>query len=168
MIINLRESIGRGKILLIEQTVDIAHLAESQKEIIEAKPLDIQLKVSYAPGRVVVNGELSTDLLLVCSRCLNHFKEQLTIPFIEIFTNLPETAYEDEVNYHQVQEDQTELMPYIEENVILAFPFVPLCSSSCLGLCATCGINLNERTCLCSKETLDPRLEGLKDFFTKE
>ena len=44
-------------------------------------------------------------------------------------------------------------------------PFAPLCGKDCKGLCQTCGENLNERTCECKNERIDPRFESLKDLF---
>jgi len=47
-------------------------------------------------------------------------------------------------------------------------PYIPLCKESCLGLCVTCGVNLNEETCNCKKEIIDPRLADLADWFDKD
>ncbi len=164
MIINLKELAFKGTTRQIHETIDITHLIQGQPEILKAKPLNINLEASSAPNAVNVKGELTTELLLVCTKCLSHFDEQLLIPFQEIFTRFPVPSG-DEVNVHHITEDKVDLMPYVEENVILALPFITLCGESCLGLCPHCGNNLNEQPCDCKLHVMDPRLEGLKKFF---
>jgi uncharacterized protein len=40
----------------------------------------------------------------------------------------------------------------------------PLHSDACRGLCPTCGANLNETTCECRMDWVDPRLAPLLDL----
>lgn len=164
MIINLKELAFKGTTRQFNQSIDITHLIQGQLEILKAEPLDINLEASSAPNAVHVKGELSTELLLVCTKCLSHFDEPLLIPFQKVFTSLPISS-EEEDNVHLITEDKVDLMPYVEEDVILALPFTTLCSESCLGLCPHCGNNLNEQPCECKLHVMDPRLEGLKKYF---
>ena len=39
-----------------------------------------------------------------------------------------------------------------------------LCSEDCKGLCSTCGADLNEGECGCSKGNIDPRWSQLLDI----
>ena len=58
-------------------------------------------------------------------------------------------------------DDRIDLVQLIREQILLAIPMKPLHSEACLGLCATCGANLNETTCECRTEWIDPRLAPL-------
>lgn len=59
------------------------------------------------------------------------------------------------------RDDQIDLVQLIREQILLAIPMKPLHSEACRGLCATCGANLNETTCECRTEWIDPRLSPL-------
>jgi uncharacterized protein len=59
------------------------------------------------------------------------------------------------------RDDQIDLVQLIREQILLAIPMKPLHSEACKGLCANCGANLNETTCTCKTEWIDPRLAPL-------
>lgn len=50
----------------------------------------------------------------------------------------------------------------IREQILLALPPAPLCREDCMGLCATCGKDLNEGECGCARAAHDPRWDALK------
>lgn len=129
-------------------------------------PADVELTASFAGGVAAVEGQLKLQLVQSCSRCLNQVNQSLTIPFRELFTAQPEKIREDENEmYHLVDSDRIDLDPYLEEIVLVAVPFAPLCDPDCKGICPVCGSNQNEHACSCQKDIIDPRLEGLADFF---
>lgn len=57
-----------------------------------------------------------------------------------------------------------DLDPIVREQVLLALPMQAVCRENCQGLCGMCGQNLNESTCSCASERVDPRLAGLKNI----
>ena len=63
-----------------------------------------------------------------------------------------------------------DLAPLLREEVILAVPMGVLCRSDCAGLCPVCGQNLNEGTCDCEQDDIDPRwavLRAQRDQFDR-
>ena len=40
----------------------------------------------------------------------------------------------------------------------------PLCRPDCRGLCPVCGVDLNQQSCSCGKDDIDPRWEKLKNL----
>ncbi|MBT3296609.1 MAG: DUF177 domain-containing protein [Verrucomicrobia bacterium] len=59
--------------------------------------------------------------------------------------------------------DETEsvdLTPDMREATLLAFPAYPVCTSACVGLCPTCGKDLNAGPCEC-KPAEESRWGGL-------
>ena len=52
----------------------------------------------------------------------------------------------------------------VEEDLILDQPSKVLCSEECRGLCPMCGKDLNEGSCDCRRETVDPRLAALQQL----
>jgi uncharacterized protein len=173
MLLRMRSVLQFGEQPHWKLTRDISHLLSGRKEIASFGQLDVDLTAKQAAGSQVsgevdVAGSLQLDAELVCSRCLSLSKQTLTIPFHERFTeanelNQEEDEEEDEI-VHFVKEDQVDLAPYVDENVLLALPYVPLCDEQCRGLCPECGHNLNEAQCECKVERIDPRLAGLADF----
>ena len=50
---------------------------------------------------------------------------------------------------------------------ILGMDTKTLCSEDCKGICPGCGVNLNQGSCTCKKET-DPRLAALAKLLEKD
>ena len=57
-----------------------------------------------------------------------------------------------------------ELDDLVREEILLAMPGHVLCSEECKGLCPTCRIDLNVRTCNCITDRTDSRWDKLKDL----
>lgn len=169
MIINLRELAAKGNTVHLHGQMDVTDMIKRSKEIISAEPLLYDLNAKHSVHAVNVTGQLFADMELVCSRCLCYYDEKLQIAFHEAFSyknsaSKQEGTVEDE-NIHYVSEDKVDLAPYLEENVLLELPYIPLCDLACKGLCPVCGTNRNERLCGCKQENIDPRLAGLEKFF---
>ena len=60
-----------------------------------------------------------------------------------------------------------DIMPQIQESVYALIPTKVLCKEDCKGLCPNCGMNLNEGSCSCQNENVDPRLEALRNFMSE-
>lgn len=111
MIINLKELALKRTILPIRETLDVTSLIEDQPDILKIQPLEVHLEATHAPNAINVQGELSTELSLICSRCLSHYDESLSIPFHEVFTDLPVSSEMDD-NVHLINEDKVDLLPW--------------------------------------------------------
>jgi uncharacterized protein len=156
-------AVKKGKVTVQEQ-IELSPLLKGTKDILSTEPLVIDLAAEYINGLVDVRGTLHTDLTLHCSRCLKTFSFHLDIPFQELYSNLPTNSEKDE-EIHTVTGDEIDLQPEVEQNFLLAIPYIPVCKEDCQGLCPVCGINRNLTSCECKQEKLDPRLAGLADFF---
>jgi uncharacterized protein len=154
----------KGKEVTVQEHVDLSALLKGTKDIISSEPVVIDLAAEHTNGLVQVKGQLHTDLTIHCSRCLKTFSLHLDIPFRELYSDLPRDSVEDE-DIHTISGDEINLKPEVEQNFMLAIPYIPLCSEDCQGLCPVCGINRNETSCECKQEKIDPRLAGLADFF---
>lgn len=156
--------------LHIHDSVDVSRVVADRPDILSSSPLTVDLKAIYVDGDTVdVAGTVTGQLQMACSRCLKPINEQLDIEFHEQFKLVKgQNEPEDEEDYTiYVDQDVVELTPIIEEAFLLHLPLAPVCDSDCKGLCQKCGTDLNENTCSCDTEVIDPRLAGLKDFFNK-
>ena len=102
---------------------------------------------------LLVRGTLEQDFDAVCSRCGGDFDFTATVPDFTVSIETDEhTEYAD-------------LTDEVRQSIILALPTYPVCRPECLGVCPSCGKNLNEGSCGCKREETDDRwgaLEGLR------
>ncbi len=136
-----------------------------------AKKLD-DLEVGFLKGTIqvvrvekglFVEGEVESQLRLECVRCLTPFVFPVTLTLAETF-RLPGKPPEPGIPYAVRDDHQIDLGPLLRELALLAIPMKPLCDPDCKGLCPQCGVNLNEESCACEKERIDPRMAALKDL----
>ncbi|WP_253944790.1 DUF177 domain-containing protein [Paenibacillus sp. NEAU-GSW1] len=157
----------------VEESIDVSALFAGRSDVIRTGPLQVSLQVTGGEDVIAVDGELSIDWELACSRCLEPVQEHTVIPIHEQFKPASESDGEnfeedEDDDVIAVEGDKLDLKPIVEEAVQLFMPFAPLCSDDCKGLCHNCGQNLNEHTCGCKTEKIDPRLAVLKDLFKEE
>jgi uncharacterized protein len=165
---HIQETMSKGLKSTINEQLDVSDLFQGRQDVIRTGPLHVSLQVTGNEGFISVDGELSIDLELACSRCLDPTSEHTVIPFFEQFkpaSGDEEKDEEEESDFIEVSGERLDLKPYLEEALLLFMPFAPLCSDDCKGLCQECGQNLNERTCSCKTEKIDPRFAALKDLF---
>ncbi|WP_106766119.1 YceD family protein [Paenibacillus faecalis] len=168
MLIQFRKLTTSDQPLQFHQTVDVSHAVKGRKDIIAVTPLEVELKATpTVAGSVIVRGHLQGQLEVKCSRCLKPVTEQLNIPFHEVFQPVenPDMVQDEDEDIIYVKGESLDLVPYVEEALVLYLPLAPVCSEDCKGLCPICGKDLNETSCDCNTEVIDPRLAALKDFF---
>lgn len=107
---------------------------------------------------VKANLEITTH----CDRCF----DDLVVPLEFTFNHRLAVDLNDEENdeYIETPDYQLDIDDLIVSDVLLEMPSKILCSNDCKGLCQTCGHNLNDGECECSKAPADPRLEILKQL----
>ena len=70
---------------------------------------------------------------------------------------------EEQDEVRQMQADLINLEPALIDAVVLELPTRPLCKDDCLGLCAQCGIRLDENP-EHKHEIIDPRWSKLSQL----
>ncbi|MFI3254955.1 MAG: DUF177 domain-containing protein [Eubacteriales bacterium] len=141
-----------GKIL-IEFSLDLSHLDFFGEKPIE-KPVHVSASVTNHAGALHLEGQVSSLLTQCCDRCLVPFTREKVV----VLNHLLATSLEDEEHEEIILLDGTTL-PLDEVATtafILEMDTKTLCDDHCLGLCATCGANLNENPCGCSKNSDSP------------
>lgn len=139
-------------------------------EILAVKGLTANLSVQKAEEEYFCQGEVSGTLTIECARCLAPFERKMTEPLDFIAAPLESKAghesgreidSEDYV-YYSGNDVSADIFDQVEQTLVLAIDLKPLCREDCAGLCQSCGKNLNDGPCGCVRESVDPRLEGLK------
>jgi uncharacterized protein len=157
----------RKKILKqsIHLEMDKTEVLTTQEEIKVTKPVSINGSLTMASDIVALDAQITTELLLQCSRCIENFTYALDISIHEEFTNNRDNR-DDNVIF--IDSDNIDITDIIDSNIILALPIKSLCSENCKGLCQICGTNLNVSTCNCGDKDVDPRFAKLKDLFSTD
>lgn len=134
----------------------------------------LSVRVEKVGTEVRLRGGLKAGLNLECSRCLSLFTDDLIVPvdlaFVpeeEIYREEGHELASDEMNTGFYREGEIDLAEISGEQVLLHLPMKPLCSEACRGICPSCGADLNEKVCGCSREGGDERMQVLKKYFDR-
>ena len=125
--------------------------------------LDIELRLESVHEGIYVSGDVLTTAEGECSRCLDAVKVPLEVDFAELF------AYSLEVeDDFLVVDEKIDLEQVIVDAVVLSLPFTPICSENCQGLCAQCGVKLDENPGHQHEAPIDSRFSELKKLSETE
>jgi uncharacterized protein len=125
--------------------------------------LDVNM-VYYRSGReIFFQGRFGGTIEGFCGRCLRSYSFPIEKDFDFVLTSESFASKRGELNQDEMglsfcAAEEINISPFIREQVLLALPMRPLCEDDCRGLCAGCGVNLNEEPCLCSSSPDDPRM----------
>ncbi|MDH3190757.1 MAG: DUF177 domain-containing protein [Acidimicrobiia bacterium] len=136
------------------------------------RPIRARLGESWISGPMQVQGKLvgtndgvnshyraSAEAHLVCTRCLTEWVEPLIVEGDQYFRlELDEDGY-------GIVDGSVDVGQPAHDEVALALPAAPRCKPDCLGLCPTCGTDLNREPCDGHGEDPDSPFAVLKDLF---
>jgi len=159
--------IGKTQELSFETTMEAGlgslfeHLSPERIE-----PISVKGRVFSADKKLFVELSYKGCTQIHCDRCLKLFDRMFEG---EVFTRLiqgeePEEITEEETDVRYFLGDVLELDTMIQDDILLNLPLRLVCQPGCQGLCPTCGCDLNEGSCGCGQENVDPRLASLKDL----
>ena len=168
MILDLREfKTFPAHTLLVGDPENFVLDFEGLTKVIEVShKLDIQ----HSGEEYFCQGKIDASILIECSRCLKEFERQLAEKTDFIACSKPDEEEKENIQdnedyaYFIGSDIQVDITEITRQAIILAVSMKPLCNENCRGLCQVCGTNLNDSTCSCVKETIDPRWEGLKNL----
>lgn len=117
-----------------------------------------------------LSGTVSALLRLPCSRCAENFDLPVRVTASERIPldrdNDPDEQWGS--SYLDGERDELDLSEYSLLTVLEQLPLQPLCRATCQGLCPQCGQNLNQGTCDCLTERIDPRLALLSKLLKQD
>ena len=125
-------------------------------------PLSIELTVVPERELFKVSGLIEVDAQMECSRCLAEINSRLSRGFTLRFSKeIPQDLHgsdpdveltADQIGLIFFRGDEIDFKDTVQEQVVLALPYKPLCHEACKGLCPRCGVDLNKETCACTSE----------------
>jgi uncharacterized protein len=128
------------------------------------------LKLWREGSLVTIQGEMSANVALQCSRCLAIVMTSLhpvvtlrCFPEATTTSDIHETGeVAPEDNLYTYAGMFLDIRPIIHEQVVLAVPPYSYCRPDCQGLCVVCGQDLNSAQCGCSAARSDARFVTLQ------
>jgi uncharacterized protein len=155
--------------LHISKDFEFLHDDIIEEDAVFLLPVHADISIKKVGEEVYVKGKVKTLLSFVCSRCLVPFEFPVDSSFDLVY--LPEEfeVAKEELDYGDLNTSfyysrQIDLKEVVLEQLNLTFPFKPLCSEACQGICPVCGKNINSGDCSCETEESDSRLQKLKIF----
>ena len=116
-----------------ETAYDPSALDAERDDIRLDAPVTVSSFVVKTEGELVVQADIQARAQMSCARCLESFD----VPLQASAT----------LSYPVALTDVIDITEDIRQELMLAYPMVPVCQPDCRGLCTACGQNLNVGTC---------------------
>ena len=131
--------------------------------------IEVVMNTSRFNKNVSANLEIRATGHFQCDRCLANFTREFDERpslFFRLTVGGEHSEIEEEEDVICLREDEKEydLSDIIAEQLGLAIPIRSLCDDECKGLCSVCGVDLNKTKCDCARDSIDPRLDQLKNI----
>ena len=126
------------------------------------KPVKVTGEVRNRAGVVEISVECEVSYSAECDRCQTPTVKTYNISFGAVLVSNKESDEDDELIL--LTDYKLDLQEYCFNEMIPRLPMKHLCSEECKGICQECGKNLNEGLCGCRSQSVDPRLEVLRQL----
>jgi uncharacterized protein len=164
MKLNLMKLFDRElKELAFDTAIDIDGEDYKRFSVKSIDQCDITGKVYLINDELFIDVNYTLDVVFQCVRCLTDVNRKVKSSFSKQVVDSQDYHEEDE-SLLLLEGKEINLKEIIKEDMYLNLPEHVLCKDDCEGLCPICGTNLNEDTCDCEKDDIDPRLEKLKSL----
>ena len=107
-------------------------------------PLSGTINFVKEKNLIISNFNCRTTIILTCDRCLEEFDLKIEPQFNRIYSlNMPVETNQKEEIFTLPKNLTIDILPIINEEIVLNLPLNKLCAKDCRGLCQACGANLN-------------------------
>jgi uncharacterized protein len=142
-----------------------ADLTVGLAQVPPGSPVALDLRLEAVVEGVLVSGTVTAEVVGECARCLAPTSDEVTVELTELFAypgSVTEATSEDDEVSHLVG-DMLDLEPVVRDGLVLALPLSPLCREDCRGLCAGCGVALDDLPDDHTHTSTDPRWAALAE-----
>jgi len=158
---------NRSKELLIDEIVQPDEIKQIDQTIRDVSPMKITGYADINSTQVTFHLKIQGYLILPCSRTLVDVKYPIDVETTETFL-IKGLDYETDEEVHQVIGDVIDLMPVINEILLLEIPMQVFCEDSDEEGAPQSGKDWEVIQEEDRKERIDPRLAGLARFFDQD
>ena len=133
-------------------------------------PITMVIRIDKASDELIVTIDWQTMISGSCDRCAEPLQTPLSDTLSVVYTYDPQERGEEDEEVLLISEStrQVDLTDHLRQSLILALPLKLLCREECKGLCSRCGANLNNESCSCPPDPVDPRWEKLEQLFNRK
>lgn len=154
---------AEGAVLDVNKTYPKEAFYEVERTLPLASDVVLCGNITNLSGNLFLKGTVSFLLSFACDRCLDDFTKEFCLEIDEVIAKENSDFEADE--YISYAGNKVFLVEAIFKYIYQLTLEKHICKDDCKGLCSKCGLNLNFKTCDCTDDEIDPRLEKLKDFF---
>jgi uncharacterized protein len=124
---------------------------------------------------LLITGEIYSDVVMECSRCLEEFVQPFDLKLEEelriersgaIIKALPMDE-DDDPEGELINNNILNVRELVRQNILLEIPIQPLCSEDCKGICPVCGVNKNNNNCSCNEGQMNSAFSALADLLNE-
>ncbi|MFZ5966337.1 MAG: YceD family protein [Bacillota bacterium] len=158
---------GQNSVIPLELEDTLDRIEFSGDEIKLCSPVSLRGNIVRNEEGIFLRGTIECTVDLTCHRCLSHFEMSIAseIDAKLVTEDSPDIDWDQ---YFIIHDNMIDITNIIESTLIMTLPIKILCHENCKGLCSVCGVNLNTSSCHCTHDTVDPRLEKLKEFLQQD
>ncbi len=143
-----------GASVAVEADVSIDAIEFGDITFDPAGPVKLDVNLTNTGTGVVAQGHALIDLRTDCSRCLESFVLHVKGSVEGLYTT-PQHAegLPEDQEWEPLTDDSVDLMPAVLAAIRVELPLAPLHAEDCMGICPTCGCDLNQGACGCTPDT---------------
>ncbi|MGO3153257.1 MAG: YceD family protein [Galactobacter sp.] len=128
----------------------------------EGSDVETDLRLEAVHEGVLATGTATVHVTGECGRCLDPIVYDLDVDLQELFFSKDRIVQgEDDEEQFLIENDYIDLEPVLRDAVVTNLPFQPVCREDCQGLCAQCGVRLDENPGH-HHDVVDPRWAALQ------
>jgi uncharacterized protein len=161
--------------LLFEHQYPVGSIDLQDENLTLNEPCSISLRLNRRGHDIDAQGTVATTVGVNCDRCLTPTLLPLSSSFNLIYLPFNSLSATDELvlerrelDFSFYKDNRLDIDELVQEQIRLALPMTNLCREDCRGLCGKCGQDLNNSTCQCVTEDIDPRWSALLELKNKK
>ncbi len=149
--------------MAVDCDIDLTDAEFMGEDFLFPTPLHLTGDIRNNTKNLELNAKVSGNMQVHCSRCAKPFTSPVSFKVREILIREDGEISPDSdvVIFSGYTVDLTEI---VTNNFFMNVSGQYLCKDDCKGLCPTCGCDLNEETCDCNHEQIDPRWAALAEI----
>ena len=119
--------------------------------------------------QIILEASTTAGANFICDRCGTAFKQTVKSKYKMIYLLRSIEGGEEEINITYLAPDThvIDISKDVRDYMILSTPMKRLCTEDFKGLCAKCGVDLNEKQCDCEDAEIDDRWKVLLELKNK-
>lgn len=137
--------------------------AELEKDGMKFSGVSFSGVLENIGGVLELSVQVAGALTVPCARCLKETEQHFSASVQETLAK-EDAEISDRDAVVLFTGTDIDLNEVIWPGVLLELDTKFLCRPDCRGLCIHCGADLNEGSCGCKNDEIDPRLAGLADL----